>query len=184
MQVKQFQKKVKDFKEAALHLKRMRKQNKKLFNDKHQLQKIFLNVDDLMLKYNIKFNNKHDLKFIFRWNESFRIQRADSMKDIYILKEINEIHFEKTYADNRLKWFKTRNVKNLSTKQIEIYEMLNITPENSIDAIKKSNIVNKNVWVDDEVRNEAVRNIAENSDAGSQIFENNVTDDNLLNSKT
>ena len=44
----------------------MREQSKKLFNDKYQLQKIFLNVDDLMLKHDIKFDNKHDLKLIFR----------------------------------------------------------------------------------------------------------------------
>ena len=87
------------------------------------------------------------------------------MKDIYILKEMNETRFERTYADNRLKRFKTRNVENSSTKQIEIYEMLNITFENSIDAMKKSNIVNKNVRIDDEVRNETVRNIAENLNA-------------------
>ena len=35
MRVRQFQKKNKDFKKAALHLRRMRKQNKKLFDDKH-----------------------------------------------------------------------------------------------------------------------------------------------------
>ena len=66
MQVKQFKKKDKNFKIVALHLKRMRKQNKKLFNDKYQLQKIFLNADDLMLKHDIKFNNKYNLKLIFR----------------------------------------------------------------------------------------------------------------------
>ena len=44
----------------------MREQNKKLFNDKHQLQKIFLNVDDLMLKHDIKFDNQHNLKLAFR----------------------------------------------------------------------------------------------------------------------
>ena len=44
----------------------MREQNKKLFDNKYQLRKIFLNADDLMLKYDIKFDNKHDLKFIFR----------------------------------------------------------------------------------------------------------------------
>ena len=65
MSVKQFQKKL-NFEKLALHLKRMRKQNKKLLNDKHQLRKIFLNVDDLMLKYGIKFNNKYDFKLIFR----------------------------------------------------------------------------------------------------------------------
>ena len=61
--------------------------------------------------------------------------------------------------------------------------MLNITLENSIDAMKKSNIINKNVRIDDEVRNETARNIVESSDANNQIFENDVTDNNLLNSK-
>ena len=66
MRVKQFQKRNEDFEETALHLRRMRKQNKELFDDKHQLQKIFLNVNDLMLKHDIKLDNKHDLKFVFR----------------------------------------------------------------------------------------------------------------------
>ena len=44
----------------------MRKENKKLFNNKHQLQRIFLNIDDLILKHDIKFDNKYDLKFFFR----------------------------------------------------------------------------------------------------------------------
>ena len=61
---------------------------------------------------------------------------------------------------------------------------MNITSENSIDAMKKSNIINKNIRIDDEVRNEIVRNIVESSNADSQIFENDVTNDNLLNSKT
>ena len=44
----------------------MRKQNKELFNDKYQLRKIFLSVDDLILKYDIKFDNRYDFKFVFR----------------------------------------------------------------------------------------------------------------------
>ena len=44
----------------------MREQNKELFNDKHQLRKISLSVDDLILKHDIKFDNKYDLKLIFR----------------------------------------------------------------------------------------------------------------------
>ena len=43
----------------------MKEQNKKLFDNKYQLRKIFLNADDLMLKYDIKFDNKHDFKLIF-----------------------------------------------------------------------------------------------------------------------
>ena len=129
----------------------MRKHNKKLFDNKYQLQKIFLNVDNLMLKHDIKFNSKHDFKLIFRWNKSFRIQRTNSMKDIYTLKEMNKTCFKRIYANNRLKRFKTKNVENSSTKQIEIHEILNITSENSIDAIKKSNIVNQNFRVNDEI---------------------------------
>ena len=62
--------------------------------------------------------------------------------------------------------------------------MLNIASENSIDAMKKSNIVNKDVQVDDEVRSEVARNIVESSDASRQVFENDATDNNLSNSKT
>ena len=66
MSVKRFQKENEYFEKTALHLRRMREQNKKLFNDKHQLRKIFLSADDLMLKHDIKLDNKHDLKFVFR----------------------------------------------------------------------------------------------------------------------
>ena len=137
-----------------------------------------------MLKHDIKLDNKHDLKFIFWWNESFRIQRTNSMKDIYILKEMNKTRLKRIYADNRLKRFKSKNVENSLTKQIKIHKMLNITSENSIDAMKKSDNSNKNVWINDKVRNEVVWNIAESSDANSQVFRNDITNNNLLNSKT
>ena len=65
MRVRQFQRKNENLEKIALHLRRMRKQNKKLFDDKHQLQKVFLNVDDLMLKHDIKLDNKHDVKLVF-----------------------------------------------------------------------------------------------------------------------
>ena len=92
--------------------------------------------------------------------------------------------FKRTYANNRLKRFKIKNAENSSTKQTKTYELLNITSKNSIDAMKKSNNVNKDARIDDKIRNEAARNIAESSDANSQIFENDVTNNDLLNSKT
>ena len=64
---------------------------------------------------------------------------------------MNEIHLERTYANNRLKRFKTKNVENLLMKQTEIHKMLNITSDNSIDVIKKSNIINKNIQINNEV---------------------------------
>ena len=97
---------------------------------------------------------------------------------------MNGTCLKRTYAGNRLKRFKTKNVEDSSTKQTEIHEMLNVTPENSIDAMKKSNNINKDARIDDEVRNETARDIVESSDTDSQIFENNATDDNLSNSKT
>ena len=64
-----------------------------------------------MLRHDIKFNNKYDFKFIFRWNEFFRIWKVDSIKKTYVLKELNKTCFDETYAENRLKRFKTRNVQ-------------------------------------------------------------------------
>ena len=61
--------------------------------------------------------------------------------------------------------------------------MLNITSEDPIDGMKKLNNVNKNVRIDDEIWNEIARDIAESSNANNQIFENDVTNNNLSNSK-
>ena len=61
--------------------------------------------------------------------------------------------------------------------------MLNITSENSINAMKKLNIINKNVRINDEIRNKIVWNTAVSLNADSQIFENDITKNNLLNSK-
>ena len=62
--------------------------------------------------------------------------------------------------------------------------MLNITSENSIDAMKKLNIINKNVRIDNKIRKEVARNTVKSSDASNQIFENDVTNNNSSNSKT
>ena len=50
--------------------------------------------------------------------------------------------------------------------------------------MKKSNIINKNKRIIEEVRNEVAQNTIGNSSADDQIFENIISDDNLLNSKT
>ena len=105
------------------------------------------------------------------------------MKDIYILKEMNETCLERIYASNRLKRFKIKDVENSSTRQTESHKMLNIASENSIDAMKKSNIINEDVRINNKILNETVRNIVENLNADSQIFKDDVTDDNLSNSK-
>ena len=97
---------------------------------------------------------------------------------------MNETRFERTYADNRLKRFKIKDTEDSSTKQIKAREMLNITFENSTDVMKKSNIVNRNVRIIDEIRDEAARNIIESLNEKDQIFKNIIADGNLLNSET
>ena len=97
---------------------------------------------------------------------------------------MNETRLEKTYANNRLKRFKIKDTENSSTRQIEIREMLNITFENSIDAMENSNIVNKNVRIIDKSRNKVARDAAESLNTDDQIFKNITANDNLLNSKT
>ena len=57
--------------------------------------------------------------------------------------------------------------------------MLNITSENSIDAMKKSNIINKNVRIDDKIWNKVIQNTVESSNADNQIFENDAINNNL-----
>ena len=64
-----------------------------------------------MLRHDIKLDNKYDLKLIFRWNELFRIREIDSIKRIYVLKELNETRLDETYVENRLKCFRIRDVQ-------------------------------------------------------------------------
>ena len=66
LRARQLKRKDEDLEKATLHLRRMREQNKEFFDDKHQLRRILLNMNDLMLRYDIKLDNKHDLKLIFR----------------------------------------------------------------------------------------------------------------------
>ena len=64
-----------------------------------------------MLRHDIKLNNKHDFKLVFRWDEFFKIREVNSIKKIYVLKELNETRLDETYAENWLKCFRTRNVR-------------------------------------------------------------------------
>ena len=100
----------------------MKEQNKEFFDDKHQLRRIFLNVNDLMLRHDIKLNNKHDLKLVFRWDELFKVRKIDSIKRTYVLKELNEVRFDETYVENRLKRFRTQDVRveNIEEKKLNL----------------------------------------------------------------
>ena len=96
------------------------------------MRRIFLNVNDLMLRHDIKFDNKHDFKLIFRWDESFKMRKIDSIKEIYVLKKINEICLNEIYAENRLKRFRIQKMR------IENVEKKKINLTKSLKNVKKS----------------------------------------------
>ena len=95
-----------------------------------------------MLRHDIKFDNKHNLKLIFRWNESFKMREVDSVKRIYVLKKMNEVHLNETYVENRLKRFRIRKmrIKNAEEEKIDLTKLLkNIKKsEKMIEIVKKS----------------------------------------------
>ena len=126
----------------TLHLRKMKEQNKKFFNDKHQLRRIFLNVNDLMLWHDIKLDNKYDLKLIFQWNESFKMRKTDSIKKTYVLKKMNETRLNETYTENRLKHFKTRKmrIENVEEEKIDLTKFLKDVEklEKIIETVKKT----------------------------------------------
>ena len=54
------------------------------------------------------------------------MREADSIKKIYVLKKMNEVHLNETYVENRLKRFKTRKmrIENIEEKKINLTKFL------------------------------------------------------------
>ena len=54
------------------------------------------------------------------------MREADSIKKIYVLKKMNEVRLNETYAENRLKRFKIRKmrVENVEEKKIDLTRSL------------------------------------------------------------
>ena len=194
LRARQLKKKNKNLEKTTLHFRKMKKQNKEFFDDKHQLRRIFLNVNDLMLRHDIKLDNKHDLKLIFRWNESFKMRKVDSIKKIYVLKKMNEARLNETYAENRLKCFRIRKmrVENVEEKKIDLtkflknikkFEKMIEIAEKSFEKnfeMKKENFnqiekLRKNRWI----VHDSLKDVAESIDDENEILENNIININF-----
>ena len=54
------------------------------------------------------------------------MREIDSIKKIYVLKKMNEIHLNETYAENRLKRFKIRKmrIENVEEEKIDLMKSL------------------------------------------------------------
>ena len=91
---------------------------------------------------------------------------------------MNKIQLKIIYVNNRLKYFKIKDIEHSSTEQAETREILNTMFENFV----KIDIVNENIRNIDEVRNETARNTLENSDTKDRILKNIIADNNLTDS--
>ena len=70
------------------------------------------------------------------------MRETNSIKKIYVLKKMNEIHLNETYAENQLKRFKTRKMRaeNIEKKKIDLTKFLK-----NVEKFKKMiKIVEKN----------------------------------------
>ena len=63
LQARQLKQRKKDVEKAMLYLRHKRKENKKLFNEKHQTNSSF-NANNLVLLHDTKLNNHYDIKFV------------------------------------------------------------------------------------------------------------------------
>ena len=54
------------------------------------------------------------------------MREVDSIKKIYVLKKMNEVRLNETYAENRLKRFRTRKmrIENVEKKKIDLTKFL------------------------------------------------------------
>ena len=70
------------------------------------------------------------------------MREVDSIKEIYVLKKMNEVHLNETYAENRLKYFRIREMRaeNIKKKEIDLTKSLkNIEKfERMIEIVEKS----------------------------------------------
>ena len=70
------------------------------------------------------------------------MREVDSIKRIYVLKKMNEAHLNETYAENRLKRFRTREmrIENVEEKKIDLTKSLKNVKKfkEMIETVKKS----------------------------------------------
>ena len=117
------------------------------------------------------------------------MRKVDSIKRIYVLKEINEARLNKTYAENQLKRFKTwkMRIENVEKEKIDLTRSLKNTEklEEMIEIVEKS--FEKNFEMKEEnfnqieklkkdrwIAHDGSKNAAESIDDENEVFKNNI----------
>ena len=102
MRIKQIQRKNENLSKTILFFQKMKKQKKKIFDIINSIKKISIYFEMMILLYDIKLNNNHTKKFLYKWFKFYIIENATE-KNIYILMKLNKIKFIDIYSKNRLK---------------------------------------------------------------------------------
>lgn len=85
-------------------------------------------IDNLVLLYNIKFDEKYNIKLFFKYLDLFKIKEINKIKNFYIFEKIDKILLKSTYFDNRLKRYIERK------KNFQVFAKLN----NKIEKIERN----------------------------------------------
>ena len=107
--VRQLKQRKEDVKKATLYLRCEKKENKKLFDEKHWINDSF-DADDLILLHNTKLNNCYDIKFALQWFELYWIREVIVIKGTYLFKKLDGILLNDTVSDNWIKCFYHQNL--------------------------------------------------------------------------
>ena len=119
LRARQLKRRNENLKEAALHLRRMRETDKEIWDDQRRIHTSLIVKNDLVLLHDTKLNNIHIQKLTWRWLESFRVVKVNSIKNWYKIAEVDEAILKKTVAENWLKKFVTRSFKSDVSEKIQ-----------------------------------------------------------------
>ena len=136
MRARQLKKKKEDMTQTVDMMRRMRKQNKELFDDYHEIRNKEIKEKNMIFLHNTQHekNKNSQRKLNYKWKNLYRIIEVIVNKNIYFLIELNDIDLKSTFADNRFKKFRLRlfsdvekieisfeiNVENIFEKNFEI----------------------------------------------------------------
>ncbi len=92
-----------NLKKIVLHLRRMRKINKDVWNVYRCIHTSSILKNNLVLLHDIKLNNMLMLKLTWKWLRSFQVVKMNIEKEWYKIAELDEVILKEMIAENRLK---------------------------------------------------------------------------------
>ena len=88
----------------------MREQNKKCFDDYHEIQIKKIKQNDMIFLHDTQHEKNKNLlrKLNYKWKNFYRITKIIVNKNIYFLIELNDIELKNIFVNNQFKKFRFR----------------------------------------------------------------------------